>query len=122
MSPVKNILTLWWETMEKNQIKNQLMKKISPNPDRKLRRKTDDCWERDIEEKVVNKKSPDLGRVLRRKLMSYDWNLKSQKSLARHKTWKSKGRSFDEMVGLEITYNHVQLHTMWLKISNVEVI
>ena len=83
----------WWKTSQ-------------PNNGR-LRRKTDNCWGRDTEEKVVDEKPPDPGGVLGGKPTPYDWGLKGRGSRARHETWESKGRSFDEG-RLQVTCSHVQ--------------
>ena len=44
-------------------------------------RKINDCWEKNTEEKVVNKKLPDLRGVLRRKSTLYDWGLKKDEEV-----------------------------------------
>ena len=68
-----------------------LIKKNSQPNDKRLRKKTDDCWR-----KVVDKKPPDSEEVLRKKLIPYDWGLK--------KIRKSKDRSFD----LRLAGSHVE--------------
>ena len=49
--------------------------------------------------KVVHEKPLDLGGILGGKPTPYDWGIKGWGSRARYETWKSKGRSFDEVVG-----------------------
>ena len=58
------------------------------------RGKTGDCC-KNIDWKVVDEKLSDPMGVLGVKSTPCDWSLKSQRSWARHETWKSKDRSFD---------------------------
>ena len=53
------------------------MKKL-PNSIGDWGRKTYNCWGRDINGMVINEKSLDLGKVLRKKPTLYDWSLKKK--------------------------------------------
>ena len=66
-------------------------KKTSQPGDRRLKRKTNNCWGKFVDEKPL-----DLERVLGEKPTPYDWGLK--------RISESKGRSFD----LHLARNHMQ--------------